>query len=106
MHIAAQHGVTGDSFKLIGIAPADPYADQIIQMVGNVAHITYSRKDEKADVFATRCTYNIWETAIEIKTPFGELKIITTLIGQNNVHNVLAAVAAGLAMSIPIKVKE
>ena len=69
-----------------------------------MAHVTYSRKNEKADVFATKCTYNIWETAIEIITPFGELKIITTLIGQNNVHNVLAAVATGLAMSIPIKV--
>lgn len=90
----------------LDVAPsaADPYADQIINSVGNVPHVTYSLNFDKADVYAHSVNYNIWETVIDVKTPFGYLKIITTLIGRNNVYNVLAAIATGLSMSIPLKV--
>ena len=83
---------------------ADPYADQIIALAGDVASVTYSMSSTTAHVSVIKATYNIWETIIEVNTPLGPLTLITTLIGRNNVYNVLAAVAAGLAMSIPLKV--
>lgn len=38
-----------------------------------------------------------------IKTPAGNLQIITPLLGRHNVYNILAAVATGLALKVPLK---
>lgn len=84
---------------------ADVYADQLLKMAPGVPNVTYSLISNTADVYAYKVNYNIWETVIDVQTPFGMVKIITTLIGRNNVYNVLAAIAAGLSMSIPLKVQ-
>jgi UDP-N-acetylmuramyl tripeptide synthase len=39
----------------------------------------------------------------QVRTPRGKLQIITPLLGKHNASNVLAAVAAGVAMNVPLK---
>lgn len=67
--------------------------------------VTYAINDRSADVFAEKVSLGIWETEMIVKTPIGHLNIITPLIGRNNVYNVLAAVATGLSINIPLKVR-
>ena len=66
--------------------------------------VTYALNDRLADVHAEKVSMGIWETEITISTPIGSLNIITPLIGRNNVNNVLAAVATGVSINIPLKV--
>lgn len=37
-----------------------------------------------------------------VATPVGRLEIITNLIGRHNVYNVLAAVAVGVLLNLPL----
>ncbi len=37
-----------------------------------------------------------------VRTPLGRLEIITPLLGRHNVYNVLAAVAAGVVLGVPL----
>lgn len=37
-----------------------------------------------------------------VSTPIGRLEIITNLVGRHNVYNVLAAVAAGVLLNLPL----
>lgn len=67
--------------------------------------VTYAINDRSADVFAEKVSLGIWETDMIVKTPIGHLNIITPLIGRNNVYNVLAAVATGISINIPLKVR-
>ena len=83
---------------------ADPYADDFKRFAANVPVVTYAINDRSADVFAEKVSLGIWETDMIVKTPIGHLNIITPLIGRNNVYNVLAAVATGLSINIPLKV--
>lgn len=39
---------------------------------------------------------------MQVRTPGGVLQIITPLLGDHNVYNVLAAVATGLALQAPL----
>ena len=84
---------------------ADPYADDFKRFAANVKVVTYAINDRSADVFAEKVILGIWETEMIVKTPIGHINIITPLIGRNNVYNVLAAVATGMSMSIPLKVR-
>ncbi|KAK9805281.1 hypothetical protein WJX72_010844 [[Myrmecia] bisecta] len=81
----------------------DPYADDIKQFATAVPVVTYAVNDREADVWAEKVKFSIWETEILIRTPIGSLQIITPLIGKHNVYNVLAAVAVGLSINIPLK---
>lgn len=38
-----------------------------------------------------------------VATPVGRLEIISNLIGRHNVHNVLAAVAVGVLLNLPLE---
>ena len=90
--------------KREGWCVADPYADDFKRFAANVPVVTYAINDRSADVFAEKVSLGIWETDMIVKTPIGYLNIITPLIGRNNVYNVLAAVATGLSINIPLKV--
>lgn len=38
-----------------------------------------------------------------VATPLGRLEIITNLVGRHNVYNVLAAVAVGVLLNLPLE---
>lgn len=83
---------------------ADPYADEFRRFAENVPVVTYAINNKTADVFAQKVSLSIWETELFIATPIGDINIITPLIGRNNAYNVLAAVATGLSINIPLQV--
>ena len=88
-----------------GCFAVDPYSDDFRRFAAAVPVVTYAVNDRSADVFAEKVTLGIWETELTVTTPIGNLNIITPLIGRNNVYNVLAAVATGLSINIPLKVR-
>ena len=91
--------------KLSECFAVDPYSDDFRRFAAAVPVVTYAVNDRSADVFAEKVTLGIWETELTVTTPIGSLNIITPLIGRNNVYNVLAAVATGLSINIPLKVR-
>ena len=62
--------------------------------------LTYSLNDPSADFFTTGFTCTPESTLITMATPVGEMKLDFKLIGESNVYNALASVAAGFAMNI------
>jgi len=87
------------------VCGADPYADDLKRFAAAVPVVTYAINDRSADVHAEKVVMGIWESEITVRTPIGHLRIITPLIGRNNVYNVLAAVATGLSINVPLKVR-
>ncbi|ACO66679.1 predicted protein, partial [Micromonas commoda] len=64
----------------------------------------FSEAASAADVFVERADLSLFETAVTIRTPVGTFDAITGLVGEVNVSNVAAAVAAGIALEIPLDV--
>ncbi len=62
--------------------------------------LTYSLNDPSADFFTTNFTCTPENTLITMATPVGEMKLDFKLIGESNVYNALASVAAGFALKI------
>ena len=83
---------------------ADPYAASLERLVADsgAQMLTYGVNSKNADIYAEKIKSSIWETELLVKTPVGRLEIIVPLIGQNNVSNVLAAVAVGLARGVKL----
>ena len=75
----------------------------MMEYASAVPAVTYAMNNAAADVFCQKATMTIWQSDIIVRTPLGLMEIETTLIGRNNVYNVLAAVAAGLALNIPLQ---
>lgn len=74
-----------------------------------VPSVTFSVSNKAADVYIDKVYYSLWETEVVIATPAGKLSLSSTLVGPLNLPNILAAVAAGLALTvdgegIPLKV--
>lgn len=63
--------------------------------------VTYS-KFSGADVYSVSVQYTMWDTETVIHTPLGRMRVVTGLIGELNVQNVLAAVAAAISINIPL----
>ncbi|KAL3149615.1 hypothetical protein ABBQ32_002384 [Trebouxia sp. C0010 RCD-2024] len=81
----------------------DPYADDFRRFASKVPVVTYAINDRTADVYAEKVSLGIWESEVIIATPIGHINILTPLIGRNNVYNVLAAVATGLSINVPLQ---
>ncbi|MEW5299762.1 MAG: hypothetical protein WDW36_002742 [Sanguina aurantia] len=67
-----------------------------------VPMVTYSLRNQNAMVWLQSVSSTIWETELQVRTPGGVLQIITPLLGEHNMYNVLAAVATGLALKAPL----
>uniref|UniRef100_A0A7S0WRN5 Mur ligase central domain-containing protein n=1 Tax=Chlamydomonas leiostraca TaxID=1034604 RepID=A0A7S0WRN5_9CHLO len=66
--------------------------------------VTYSvRGDADADVVLEEHRQSIWEAEMIIRTPEGRIEIIMPLLGEHNASNILAAVATGIALKVPLK---
>lgn len=77
----------------------DPHWRYFGQQAGREC-LTYSINDPSADFFATGFTCTPENTLLTMGTPAGEMKLDFKLIGESNVYNALASVAAGFAMNI------
>ncbi|GMH43410.1 hypothetical protein BSKO_11332 [Bryopsis sp. KO-2023] len=80
----------------------DEHAEEFIQHASKVPVVTYALNGG-ADVYSLTVKYTIWDTEILIHTPVGKIRVVTALLGEANVMNVLAAVAAGISINIPLK---
>ena len=62
---------------------------------------TYSLEDSRADFFAEELRLGLDRTRLRARTPAGVLELESALVGRFNVQNVLAALAAGIALGLP-----
>eukprot|EP00878_Enallax_costatus_P033621 GHUV01037156.1.p1 GENE.GHUV01037156.1~~GHUV01037156.1.p1 ORF type:complete len:424 (+),score=127.09 GHUV01037156.1:272-1543(+) len=68
---------------------------------GSIPFLTYGINTD-ADVRAESVELTLWQTTIIVKTPVGRLEIISNLVGRHNVYNILAAVAVGVLLNVPL----
>jgi len=84
----------------------DPYVDEFRAAAGELPVVTFAVNDKDADVVAEKVSKTIWESEMRIRVNYGEkqlrIQVVTPLVGQHNVYNVLAAVATGLALGVPL----
>src|SRR5699024_8668216 len=65
--------------------------------------ITYGIKN-KSDVMASNIELGITQTKFTLETPAGNVDILSRLIGNFNICNMLAAASAALAREVPLNV--
>ena len=68
---------------------------------GGAPAISFGFYNTSADVKLARVEFGLWETELLVGTPIGALSLATQLVCRHNAFNVLAAVAAGLAVTVP-----
>jgi len=79
----------------------DPRGEEIVEGIG-LPVIRYGLSPS-CDISADQMTSTFEGLSCRIKTPRGEFSIHSKLIGEFNVYNILAAVATGIAMDIPLE---
>ena len=80
----------------------DPRGEAIVDGI-NVPVIRYGL-NPSCDVFADQVSYSFEGLSCRIRTPKGEFFIHSKLIGGFNLYNILAAVATGIAMDVPLSI--
>ncbi|KAL8207810.1 hypothetical protein R6Q57_007222 [Mikania cordata] len=82
----------------------DEYAPLFIAQ-GNldVPVVTFALEDKKADVHPLQFDLSLFETQVLVDTPKGILEISSGLLGRQNIYNILAAVAVGIAVEAPLE---
>ncbi len=78
----------------------DDRAGELVRASGGRAW-TYSLSDPRADILAEDVRLSLEGTRFRARTPVGVLEVETALLGRFNVGNALAALGAGLALSVP-----
>jgi len=80
----------------------DLNADRITKAAlrGGAPAITFGFYNTSADVKCSRVEFGLWETELLLGTPIGALSLSTQLVCRHNAFNVLASVAAGLAVTV------
>jgi UDP-N-acetylmuramoyl-L-alanyl-D-glutamate--2,6-diaminopimelate ligase len=79
----------------------DPRGEEIVEGI-DLPVIRYGLSPS-CDISADQVTSTFEGLSCRIKTPRGEFSIHSKLIGEFNVYNILAAVATGIAMDIPLE---
>lgn len=64
--------------------------------------ISFSAEPGKADVFPGDLQYSFKGISATLNTPNGKLNVNSTLLGQHNLQNIMAAVCVGLRLDIPV----
>ena len=82
----------------------DPDYVDFVDVTYPLECVKYSRDPERTDVdvVADTVQFSLFETELDIRTPNGKVNVLTPLIGEPNVMNVLAAVATGVARDVPL----
>lgn len=82
----------------------DPNAPFFVaQGNADVPVVTFAMENEDADVYPLKFELSLFKTQVLIRTPKGILEITSGLIGRHNVYNILAAVAVGIAVGVPLE---
>jgi UDP-N-acetylmuramoyl-L-alanyl-D-glutamate--2,6-diaminopimelate ligase len=88
-----------DKFSVINID--DPYGERLASVApGEV--VTFSNRNPNAAVFASSSTITEHGIEADVKTPGGEVTIKSTLFGEHNLSNILAAVATACSLGSSI----
>ncbi|BAF27145.1 UDP-N-acetylmuramoyl-L-alanyl-D-glutamate--2,6-diaminopimelate ligase MurE homolog, chloroplastic-like [Oryza sativa Japonica Group] len=69
----------------------------------DVPVVTYSFENKKADVHTLKYQLSLFETEVLVQTPHGILEISSGLLGRDNIYNILASVAVGVAVGAPLE---
>jgi UDP-N-acetylmuramoyl-L-alanyl-D-glutamate--2,6-diaminopimelate ligase len=80
----------------------DPKGEEIVEGI-NLPVIRYGLTPS-SEISADRVTSTFESLSCLIRTPKGECLIQSKLIGEYNVYNILAAIATGIAMDIPLEI--
>ena len=75
----------------------DPHGSILVDSVERP--VTYALQNE-ADVTCGAVKGSLTGLRFDVRTPRGEVRVRSTLIGQANVYNILAAVATGVALDV------
>ena len=79
----------------------DPKGEEIVKGI-NLPVIRYGLSSS-SEVSADQIRSSFEGLSCRIRTPKGECSIQSKLIGEHNVYNILAVIAAGIAMDIPLE---
>jgi len=79
----------------------DPKGEEIVKGI-NLPVIRYGL-NPSSEISADRMRSSFEGLSCRIRTPKGECSIQSKLVGEYNVYNILAAVAVGIAMDIPLE---
>ncbi len=78
----------------------DPASDFIMQKT-KVPVITFATENN-ADITATDLELGCQQSAFVVRTPKGNVKIKTTLLGRHNISNILAAIGVGVSQELEL----
>ena len=81
--------------------PDDPRGEDIVEEIA-LPVIRYGL-NSSCDISADQVRSTFEELSFRVKTPRGEFQIHSKLAGGFNLYNILAAVATGIAMDIPLE---
>lgn len=79
-------------------------AAMLAALPGSARGITYGLWDTRADVSATELQFTDGGTTFKLLSPWGEAWLDSPLLGEFNVYNLLAALAALLLAGVPLSV--
>lgn len=80
----------------------DPKSEEIIRGV-NIPIIRFGVKRD-CDITAKNIKTSLEDLSFIVRTPKGEFQVQSKLFGQFNIYNILAAVATGIAVDVPIDI--
>ncbi|HIK15272.1 MAG TPA: UDP-N-acetylmuramoyl-L-alanyl-D-glutamate--2,6-diaminopimelate ligase [Leptolyngbyaceae cyanobacterium M33_DOE_097] len=80
----------------------DPYGQRLIQTIERNQVWSYSTTDSRADLWTSDLTYAANGVSGLLHTPKGTVPFNSPLVGQFNLSNVLAAIAAGLHLGLEL----
>ncbi|GIL46522.1 hypothetical protein Vafri_3516 [Volvox africanus] len=102
--LTLERKLTDPETQVLVINADDPATTELLRRLNNaVPVVTFGMSNSRADVFVESYKNNIWETEVIIRTPTGRLQIITNLLGRHNAYNLVAAVATGIALKVPLQ---
>jgi UDP-N-acetylmuramoyl-L-alanyl-D-glutamate--2,6-diaminopimelate ligase len=78
----------------------DDHGQEILARLGAVRTLTYGF-DTGADVYPRESRFDLSGIRATVRTPEGSIPVRSRLLGRVNLYNLLAAIAAGVALGIP-----
>jgi UDP-N-acetylmuramoyl-L-alanyl-D-glutamate--2,6-diaminopimelate ligase len=86
----------------VAVLNADDASFEVLRGIPADAHLSYSMQSATADVVADAVVIHPDRTTFVVRTPVGTLPVESTLVGEFNVYNCLAAISSALAMDLPL----
>lgn len=75
----------------------DPHAPRMVAAAKPANVLTYSLLHFAADIYASEMHYSTQGVEFRLVTPWGEARVLSPLLGEFNVYNLIAALAAMMA---------